>query len=157
AGASSRGEVDNHLWSAQFTYTLGGHEVKAGYQKISGNSDFPHLFKGSGRTLYLITNAQIGKFASAGENTWVAGYAYDFGKIGIAGLKASLVYWSGDDIDDAGSDNREWERNFRIDYVVPEGTFKGLGLTWRNAALRGNDTRDLDENRLIVTYSLPLF
>ena len=157
AGASSRGEVDNHLWSAQFIYTLGGHEVKAGYQKISGNSDFPHLFKGSGRTLYLITNAQIGKFASAGENTWVAGYAYDFGKLGIAGLKASLVYWSGDDIDDAGSDNREWERNFRIDYVVPEGTFKGLGLTWRNAALRGNDTRDLDENRLIVSYSLPLF
>ncbi|MCM2331998.1 MAG: OprD family porin, partial [Pseudomonas sagittaria] len=33
---------------------------------------------------------------------------------------------------------------------------KGLGFTWRNASLRGNDSTDLDENRLIVSYTLPL-
>ncbi|TBW13152.1 outer membrane porin, OprD family, partial [Azotobacter chroococcum subsp. isscasi] len=51
----------------------------------------------------------------------------------------------------------EWERNFRVDYTVQEGMLKGVGLSWRNAALRGNDTRDQDENRLVVSYSLPLF
>ncbi|TBW11164.1 outer membrane porin, OprD family, partial [Azotobacter chroococcum subsp. isscasi] len=110
-----------------------------------------------GRTLYLITDSQIGKFASAGENAWVTKYAYDFAAIGVPGLKASLSYVSGDDIDAAGSDNKEWERNVRVDYTVQEGMLKGVGLSWRNAALRGNDTRDQDENRLIVSYSLPLF
>ncbi|MFC0667519.1 OprD family porin [Azotobacter chroococcum] len=153
----SSGEVDNNLWSALFTYSLKGHELGAGYQKVTGNSDFPHIFQGNGRTLYLITDSQIGKFASAGENAWVAKYAYDFAAIGVPGLKASLSYVSGDDIDAAGSDNKEWERNFRVDYTVQEGMLKGVGLSWRNAALRGNDTRDQDENRLIVSYSLPLF
>ncbi|NHN77138.1 OprD family porin [Azotobacter chroococcum] len=153
----SSGEVDNNLWSAMFTYSLAGHALSAGYQKVTGNSDFPHINLGTGRTLHLITNAQVGKFASAGENTWVAGYAYDFAAIGVPGLKTSLTYFSGDDIDAAGSDNKEWERNFRVDYTVQEGMLKGVGLSWRNAALRGNDTRDQDENRLIVSYSLPLF
>ncbi|MGV6476713.1 OprD family outer membrane porin, partial [Azotobacter vinelandii] len=66
-------------------------------------------------------------------------------------------YFSGDDIDAAGSDNKEWERNFRIDYAVQSGPLKGVGLAWLNAATRGNDGRDLDENRLMLTYSLPLF
>ncbi|MGV6475660.1 OprD family outer membrane porin, partial [Azotobacter vinelandii] len=70
--------------------------------------------------------------------------------------KASLAYVSGDDIDAAGSDKREWERNIRVDYAIQGGPLKGVGLSWRNAALRGNDSRDLDENRLIVTYSIPL-
>ena len=29
-------------------------------------------------------------------------------------------------------------------------------LTWRSAVLRGNDTADKDETRLIVSYSIPL-
>lgn len=154
--SGSKGEIDNNLWSAMFTYSLSGHEVSAGYQKSSGNSDFASLNQGGGRNLHLITNAQINKFTSAGENTWVAGYAYDFKEIGVPGLKASLVYFSGDDIDAPGSDKREWERNIRVDYKVQSGWLKGVGFTVRNAMLRGNDTRDQDDTRLIVNYSLPL-
>lgn len=158
AGApGSTGEVDNNLWSAMFTYSLAGHAVSAGYQKVTGNSDFPHINLGSGRTLHLITNGQIGKFASAGENTWVASHTYDFKELGIPGLKTRLIYFSGDDIDANGSDNKEWERDFRVDYTVQNGMLKGVGLSWLNAMWRGNDARDLDENRLIVSYSLPLF
>ncbi|WP_156483696.1 OprD family outer membrane porin, partial [Azotobacter vinelandii] len=153
----SSGEVDNNLWSAMFTYSLAGHALSAGYQKVTGNSDFPHIFLGNGRTLYLITDSQMGKFASAGENSWVAKYAYDFAQIGVPGLKASLAYVSGDDIDAAGSDTKEWERDFRVDYTIQSGILKGVSFMWRNAALRGNDTRDQDENRLMVSYSLPLF
>ncbi|MBB3101656.1 hypothetical protein FHR87_000016 [Azomonas macrocytogenes] len=157
SGSSSRGEVDNNLWSALFTYSLGGHALGIGYQRVTGNSDFPHIFQGNGRTLYLITDSQMNKFTSAGENSWVAKYDYDFAAIGVPGLKASLQYVSGDDIDADGSDNKEWERNFRLDYVIQSGTLKGLGFSWRTAALRGNDSRDQDENRLIASYSIPLF
>lgn len=152
----SNGEVDNNLWSAMFTYTLGGHAAGVGYQKVTGNSDFPHINLGSGRTLHLITNGQISKFASAGENTWVATYGYDFKDLGIPGLKTKLTYFSGDDIDAAGSDKREWERNFRVDYTMQGGLLKGVGLSWQSATFRGNDARDLEENRLVVNYSIPL-
>ena len=160
AGSGSRYEVDNQLWSAMFTYKLKGHSLGAGYQKITGNSDFPHLNQGGGRVLHLITNAQVHKFHNAGENTWVAKYAYDFGAIGIPGLKAGINYFSGDDIDVAsGSDRSEWERDTRIDYAFQEGMLKGVSLTGMFASCRGNDVgqRDLDEARLIVNYSVALF
>ncbi|MBV2132342.1 OprD family porin [Pseudomonas sp. MAP12] len=150
------GEVDNQTWSALFTYTLGGHALSAGYQQVSGSSAFPFLNQGDGSTAYLITDVQINKFLSAGERTWQAGYAYDFAKLGVPGLKASALYLSGDNIHAAGSDKKEWERDLRLDYVLQEGTLKGLGFTWRNASLRGNATNDQDENRLIVSYTLPL-
>lgn len=152
----TKGEVDNRTWSALFTYGHSGHELSAGYQQVEGDSAFPFLNQGDGSTAYLITDRQIGKFLAAGERTWLAGYAYDFGKLGVPGLKASVVYLSGDNIDSAQGDRKEWERDFRLDYVLQEGSLKGLGFSWRNASLRGNSTADQDENRLIVSYSLPL-
>ncbi len=158
SGSSNRYEVNNHLWSAMFTYSLAGHSLGAGYQQITGNSDFPHLNQGGGRVLYLITDAQVHKFHNSGESTWVAKYAYDFAQIGVPGLKAGLNYFSGDSISDAGKDNKEWERDFRLDYALQKGALKGLSFTWMSAAWRGNDVgqRDIDENRLSVNYSIPL-
>ncbi|MDR7024666.1 OprD family porin [Pseudomonas peli] len=157
AGDSKNGEVDNNTWSALFTYSLSGHALSAGYQQVSGNSAFPFVSQGDGATAYLITDRQIGKFASAGERTWLAEYGYDFASAGIPGLKATVTYLSGSNIDAADSDRKEWERDFRVDYTLQEGALKGLGLSWRNATFRGNTSAaDQDENRLIVSYSLPL-
>lgn len=153
---AKHGEVDNRTWSALFTYSHSGHELSAGYQQVSGDSAFPFLNQGDGATAYLITDRQIAKFLSAGERTWLAGYGYDFGKLGVPGLKASVVYLSGDNIDSAERDRKEWERDFRLDYTLQDGPLKGLGLSWRNASFRSNAATDLDENRLIVSYSLPL-
>ncbi|PJE40148.1 MAG: outer membrane porin, OprD family [Pseudomonas sp.] len=157
AGDSKNGEVDNNTWSALFTYSLSGHALSAGYQQVSGNSAFPFVSQGDGATAYLITDRQIGKFASAGERTWLAEYGYDFASAGIPGLKATVTYLSGSNIDAADSDRKEWERDLRVDYTLQEGALKGLGLSWRNATFRGNTSAaDQDENRLIVSYSLPL-
>ena len=157
AGDASRGEVDNDTWSALFTYTLGGHALSAGYQQVDGDSAFPFLNQGDGSTAYLITDRQIGKFLSAGERTWLAEYGYDFSKVGVPGLKATATYLSGDNIDAANGEQKEWERDLRLDYSLQQGALKGLGFSWRNASLRGNtSTADQDENRLIVSYTLSL-
>lgn len=156
AGDANRGEVDNDTWSALFTYTLGSHALSAGYQQVEGDSAFPFLNQGDGATAYLITDRQIGKFLSSGERTWLAEYAYDFSKVGVPGLKAVATYLSGDNIQAAGGEQKEWERDFRLDYALQDGPLKGLGFSWRNASLRGNTAADQDENRLIVSYSLPL-
>ena len=152
----TRGEVDNDTWSALFTYSLNGHALSAGYQQVEGNSAFPFLNQGDGATAYLITDRQIGKFLSAGERTWLAEYGYDFAQVGLPGLKASITYLSGDNIDAAGGDRKEWERDLRVDYTLQDGALKGLGFSWRNASLRGNSAADQDENRLIVSYTLPI-
>lgn len=157
AGSGDAGEVDNNTWSALFTYSLSGHALSAGYQQVSGDSAFPFLNQGDGSTAYLITDRQIGKFLSAGERTWLAEYGYDFAKLGVPGLKATLTYLKGDNIDAAAGDLKEWERDFRLDYTLQEGALKGLGFSWRNASLRGNAAADQDENRLIVSYTLALF
>lgn len=74
----------------------------------------------------------------------------------MPGLKAVATYLSGDNIQAAGGEQKEWERDFRLDYALQDGPLKGLGFSWRNASLRGNAAADEDENRLIVSYSLPL-
>ena len=84
-------------------------------------------------------------------------YAYDFTQVGVPGLKATVTYLSGDNIDSATGEQKEWERDFRLDYVLQDGALKGLGVSWRNATLRGNTSAaDQDENRLILSYSLPI-
>ncbi|KUM40070.1 OprD family porin [Pseudomonas sp. EpS/L25] len=157
----TRGEVDNRLYSALFTYSIAGHTFGAGYQGSNGNSDFPWLNQGDGSSAYIITDLQINKFARSGEDTWQARYSYDFGQVGVKGLTAGVIYQRGDNIrTSAGNDFMEWERDLTLSYVIPEGQLKGLGFTWRNASLRTDlpaaTQRDQDENRLIVSYTLPL-
>ena len=160
--AITTGEVDNRTWSAFFTYSLEGHALSAGYQQVSGDSNFIQLNQGSipgqgGATTYLITDRQITNFGRAGERTWIGQYGYDFGKIGVPGLTANVLYMKGDNIKAAGGDQKEWERDLTVSYVLQQGSLKGLGFAWRNASLRSQtSTGDIDQNRLIVSYSLPL-
>ncbi|MDT4877564.1 Porin-like protein NicP [compost metagenome] len=68
-------------------------------------------------------------------------------------------YLSGANVDRGPGlgDGKEWERNTDIAYVVQGGPLKNLGLRLRNATTRSNFGSDLDENRLILSYSLALW
>ncbi|RAI70268.1 outer membrane porin, OprD family [Pseudomonas fluorescens] len=163
--ANGKGKVDNNLYSGLFLYSVAGHTFGGGYQVSNGSSDFPWLNQGDGSSNYTITDSQIQKFGRAGEKTWQARYAFDFAKVGVPGLTAGLVYLHGDNIDtvnakggEAANGASEWERDLSVAYVVQEGPLKNLGLTWKNATWRTDlpNTRSQDENRLIVSYSIPL-
>ena len=154
----TKGKVDNKLYSGLFLYTVAGHTFGGGYQATSGDSDFPWLNQGDGSSNYTITDMQIQKFGRAGERTWQGRYSYDFAKLGVPGLTAGVVYLRGDNIDNAAGDKSEWERDLTVGYVVQSGALKNLGLMWKNAMWRTDlpNTRSQDENRLIVSYSIPL-
>lgn len=67
-------------------------------------------------------------------------------------------YISGDHAEIVGTgDGRAWERDLDVSYVIQNGPLKNLGVRWRNAMVRSNHVADVDENRLILSYSLPLF
>lgn len=153
----TRGEVDNDTFSATFTYALGGHKFIGGYQTLNGDSNMPFISQGYGSTVYLTSNSQITSFTRAGERTWMAGYAYDFAALGVPGLTTKVMYLSGDNIKSARGDLNEWERDITVGYVVQSGALKGFGVTWMNGALRGSAATDTDENRIYLSYSLPIF
>jgi outer membrane porin, OprD family len=159
-GTTVKGKVDNDLYSGLFLYSVAGHTFGGGYQVSNGDSDFPWLNQGDGSSNYTITDVQIQKFGRAGEKTWQARYSYDFAAAGVPGLTAGLIYLKGDDIDTPTTSNAsEWERDLTLAYVVQEGALKGFGVMWKNAMWRNNiaNTRQQDENRLILSYSLALF
>ena len=157
ARPATSGKVDNDLYSYLALYSVNGHTFGGGYQYTKGDSDFPWLNQGDGSSNSTTTDMQIQKFARAGERTWQARYAYDFAKVGLPGLTAGVVYLKGSNIQTTTGDKTEWERDLTLAYVVPEGPLKNLGVAWKNAMWRTDvATRDQDENRLIVSYSIPL-
>lgn len=159
SGFQNDGKVDNTAASALFTFSQSGHAAGLGYQHLSGKSNFPFVNNGDGATAYLITDSQIGKFQRAGQRTWLARYGYDFAQAGVPGLKTTLTYLRGTDVDAAtpGKD-KEWERDVRVDYTLQEGPLKNLGFSLRNASLRSSvaNQRDIDETRFIVSYNIVL-
>ncbi|MDZ3994826.1 OprD family porin [Pseudomonas sp. Teo4] len=169
--AKNAGEVDNKTWSAMFTYTLGGHSLMLGHQQVGDDGGFVWLNQGNvrkdgltsglegagGASFYLFTDSMINQFARAGENTTFGQYSYDFASLGVPGLKASVAYLRGDDIrlKSGNGTYNEWERDARIDYVIQEGTLKGLGFSLRQGVFRGSEesSADKDQARFIVNYT----
>ena len=110
-----------------------------------------------GSSLYLYTDRLIQSFPRAWERTSFGQYGYDFAALGVPGLRASVMYLSGDNIETSSGDNqKEWERDIFLDYVIQSGALKGVGFGWRNGKSNSEAARDQDQNRLFVSYSIPL-
>jgi len=148
--------VDNKAFGAMVTYSLSGHSFGVGYQKMSGDTGFAYV--GGNIDPYLVNYVQIGDFAQADEKSWQARYDFNFAAVGIPGLTLMTRYITGDNFDRAGvSEGKEWERDTDLAYTFQTGALKNLNVKWRNATFRSNGTaNDLDENRLIVSYTIPL-
>lgn len=176
------GEIDNNTWSSIFTYQLGGSKFLAGYQSVSDSGGFVMLNQGNvtkdgnrplangnnsedngGTSFYLFTDSVVNSFIRAGEQTKFAQYSYDFSRVGVPGLSASISYLYGDDIKSSIASSSktfsEWERDARIDYVIQTGYLKGFGTTLRTGSYHTSEeagngsTRSTDQTRLIFNYT----
>lgn len=160
------GRIDNDTWAAIFTYNVGGHSLMAGYQSVSSGSNFTQLNQAStgegaaGASTYLPTDRFASSFLRAGEDTTFGMYAYNFVASGLPGLTASIGYYRGTHIKQAGAANaQEWERDIIVDYVIQSGSFQGVAFGLRNAVLRSGVPSDgaQDQTRLVVSYTLAMF
>jgi hypothetical protein len=147
--------IDNKAFGAMATYSLSGHSFGLGYQEMNGDTGFAYV---GGTDPFLVNYVQVGHYGNRDEKSWQARYDFNFASIGVPGLTFMTRYVTGDNIErGAGaSEGKEWERNTDVAYVFQEGALKNLGVRWRNATMRSNFTRDIDQNRLIVSYTLPL-
>ncbi|NWL47473.1 outer membrane porin, OprD family [Pseudomonas hunanensis] len=155
AGTAKAGSVDNRNFNMMSTLSLGAHKVGVGYQRMYGSDAFPTL---NGYTPpYTVNLVTIGTFTSAEEVSWQARYDYNFVALGLPGLTFMTRYVRGDDIRTSTGNGHEWERDTDLAYVIQSGALQGLALRWRNAAYRSSYASDMDENRLILSYTLNLW
>lgn len=136
AGDAMFGEIDNQAISFKFDWSHGPHLLEFGYQQMMGDHTleapyFPSI-AGWVPQMYL-ANWSVAAFVRKNEKSWSLGYNYDFADLGVKGLSAGVKYYDGWDIDNNGlngnySSGKEDEVDVFLNYVRPEGRFKGLGM-----------------------------
>lgn len=149
--------IDNGAYGAMMNYRYGAHRIGLAFQRMSGDTGYAYI---AGSDPFLFNYVQFGDFANRDERSWQVRYGYDFVNLGLPGLTFMTRYLKGSDIDLGGSqpEGKEWERDTDIAYVIQGGPLKNLALKWRNATVRASHFgNDLDDNRLIVSYTLSLW
>lgn len=156
-GKQLLGEIDNQALFALLSAKHGGHTFYVGYQAMFGDDAFPRVFA---NVSPLGNEVPTFEFASADERSWQLRYDYDFAAMGVPGLVAGVRYIRGDNVDaqatnrgGARYEGKDWERDLDIGYTLQSGALKGLGVRVRNVTARSNYRSDIDENRLILSYT----
>ncbi|KRA85300.1 porin [Pseudomonas sp. Root68] len=148
------GNIDNQAFFSLLSAKRGGHTFYVGYQGMFGDSAFPRVFANISP---LGNEVPTYEFAFTDERSWQVRYGYDFAALGVPGLTSTVRYISGNNVDTGkGYEGKDRERDLDIGYVLQSGSLKGLGIRVRNAMARSNYRSDIDENRLILSYTWTL-
>ena len=98
-------------------------------------------------------------FDSAGERAWRLGAAYDFSRIGLAGVSGFVNYTAGDTPDSAPNASLDTdELDFTLDWKPEHGGLDGLWLRGRMAVIdaAGSGAVDQLDFRVILNYDFNL-
>ncbi|WP_394243677.1 OprD family outer membrane porin [Halopseudomonas laoshanensis] len=156
SGAGSN--YDNDATSLAVTLGAGYHGFTLAAQRMDGDNGFEY----DDGSIYVANSVQYLDFNAKDEKSYQARYDYDFEGLGIPGLTFMTRYIRGSDIDttfEGVSRDTRWERDTNISYTMQAGMLEGVNVLWRNATIRqdaGIDGGDVDENRLIVSYTWDL-
>lgn len=147
--------VDNKAFSGMMTYSFGFNKLGLGYQKMTGDTGYAYM---QGTDPFLVNFIANREFGAKDEKSWQVRHDYNFAGLGIPGLTMfnRYVKGTGADLGAGKKEGREWERDFDISYAFQTGALKNFNVRWRNSTVRSNIWKDLDDNRLILAYTLPL-
>ncbi|QHD03249.1 porin [Pseudomonas sp. S04] len=153
-GKQLLGNIDNQAFFSLLSAKRGGHTFYLGYQGMFGDSAFPRVFANISP---LGNEVPTYEFAYTDERSWQVRYDYDFAALGVPGLTSTVRYITGNNVDTGkGYEGKDRERDLDLGYVLQSGSLKGLGIRVRNAMARSNYRSDIDENRLILSYTWTL-
>lgn len=153
-GAEKLGKIDNQAFFSLLSAKRGGHTFYVGYQAMYGDSAFPRVFA---NITPLGNEVPTYEFAYTDERSWQARYDFDFVAMGIPGLTTTVRYITGNNVDTgAGYEGKDRERDLDIGYAFQSGFLSGIGVRVRNVMARSNYRSDIDENRLILSYTWKL-
>ena len=169
-GQQRLGAFDNDIWSARLGVRFGAHTLALTHQRNNGDDDFDYLRQSD--SIFLDNSIQYSDFNSPKERSWMLRYDLNMAAYGVPGLSFMTRYGKGTDADyshanatymrrDADgnplTDQKRWERDFEVKYVVQTGAAKDLSVRVRQATTRATAFEsDLNEVRLIVEYPLSI-
>ncbi|MFJ4052662.1 OprD family outer membrane porin [Pseudomonas sp. NPDC089743] len=175
-GRSVAGPINNTSWSLSTAYATGAHTFSLTHQQINGDEPLDWIGFGTmGGTITIGNAVQYATFTEANERSWQLRYDYDFAALGIPGLSFIARYVRGDNMDnahstnpyytarhiyDADKNNKHWERDFDIRYVIQSGPAKEMSFRLRQSTHRatgGYRYVDIDEMRLITELPINVF
>lgn len=152
SGDKLYGNIDNQAVSLNAKVNHGAHSFAVGYQQMLGDHAFPTL-AGWVAQPYL-ANWGVATFTNADEKSLGLSYGYDFSALGAKGLSATAVYMMGKDATFRGVKNQDSEElNVIVNYTVPEGQLKGLGVQAMYIDADFDYKSDLQEYRVATTYT----
>lgn len=163
-GSAGGGKVDNDTYLAEITYSVGGHSFNGGYQILSGDTATPYI---SGTEMLTLGKYMLASdFLNPKERTWQAMYVYDFVALGMPGLKGTIRYLKGDDIElpssMGGNGLNESERYAELSYVIQSGPLRDVALRVRNSKYINDfasnaSFRDENQTRINIDYTFKLW
>ncbi|PJI35515.1 OprD family outer membrane porin [Acinetobacter pseudolwoffii] len=157
SGDKLYGEIDNQAVSVAAKVNHGAHTVGVGYQQMFGDSAFPTL--GGWVPQPYLANWGVATFTAPEEKSWHVSYGYDFSEVGLKGLNATAIYFKGYDQQGTGAYQGQNfntdEVNAIVNYTVPEGKLKGLGVQgmYIDVNFANPAKPDLQEYRVATTYT----
>ena len=167
SGDALYGNIDSQALSLGANLNSGNHTIHLGWQQMFGEHGdqaatmFPTL--GGWVPQPYLVNWSVASFIRKDEKSWQLGYTYNFKDL-VPGLTATVRHFHGSNIDASYygfkdgdnqplSEGKEYENNFILNYVVPEGKLKGLGVQWYFIDTDYNYGNDLQEHRIATTYT----
>ncbi|BCG24966.1 TPA: OprD family porin [Pseudomonas aeruginosa] len=167
-GKKLLGEFDNDIWSGKIGVQFGAHTVALSHQRNNGDDDFDYLRQAD--SIFLDNSIQYSDFNSPKERSWMVRYDLNMKEYGIPGLSFMTRYAKGTDADYSNANSvymrrdsdgnpltnqKRWERDIEVKYVVQTGSLKDMSFRIRQANTRATQYEsDLDEFRLIVEYPI---
>lgn len=157
SGAAKAGPVDNGNLNLNAAYTLGASTFSLGYMHLSGDTGMPYL--ASIDPYIMVGGALATEYLNPKERVWQFKHDYDFAKHGLPGLKTQVRFIQGRNIHEpvADGNGEEWERDLEVSYTVQSGSLAGLGLRVRHGHYQNNYSRDVEQTRVNVDYTLALW
>ncbi len=147
-GKKLLGEFDNNIWSGKVGVKYGAHSVALSHQRNNGNDDFDYLRQSD--SIFLDNSIQYSDFNSPKERSWMVRYDLDMSSYGVPGLSFMTRYARGTDADYSNAnatymrrdadgnpltDQKRWERDIEVKYVVQTGSLKDMSFRLRQANL----------------------
>lgn len=148
-GKKLLGDFDNNIWSGKVGVKYGAHTLALSHQRNNGNNDFDYLRQSD--SIFLDNSIQYSDFNSPKERSWMVRYDLDMTSYGVPGLSFMTRYGRGTDADYSNAnttymrrdadgnpltDQKRWERDIEVKYVVQTGTLKDMSFRLRQANTR---------------------
>ncbi|EXR23114.1 OprD family outer membrane porin [Acinetobacter baumannii] len=157
-GDAKAGQLDNQALYSTLSLANKYQKVSFSAQQMMGKDEFLRVNGTSGFT--LANDSFTSSYDNPKESSWQIRHDFNFGKFNLPALNLMNRYIYGNGIENSQTkDGREHGFETEISYTIKTGWLKSLSIKARHSEIRRNwgNTNSFNDNRLILSYTIPVF